>query len=296
LSGIQEADKGEIILKIPGLEIDLMQDLLESTSMEVDHKEIKDASIQETDQVKESNEEKMKHWDPIVISIHYQVKHPSAGLFFQLPDNDINKYRYPVAYTHNQTCMTRLWMPTIDSFKSKCTWEIQIVTPRTVGDALRHLDVSDLDLSLEMKAICSGDLIEQTVLPEGHKKVFVYRQDVPVLPSSILFAVGPFEIHRIPTWEGKLVKDVSEKVPDRDELSDDEEYEDENEIQPAEGGYACGMPPLMPNIDYTVDFMRKVCFFYLLSSLVIFWRVSLACHFHLILLKLSLYKNLILRF
>ncbi len=73
-----------------------------------------------------------------------------------------------------------------------------IVVPRYVKDAVpknlrHHFDESEL--FREMMAVCSGDLVKQTISVGHSSKTYHYSLSTPVSASSVLLAVGPFEVY-----------------------------------------------------------------------------------------------------
>ena len=138
--------------------------------------------------------EQTARFTSIELIMHYEVKNLRDGMHFVgFEKADL---RYPHAYTTNYLspgaacCL----FPCVDNLNSRCTWEISIKCPRTVGDALqqspstnsepransvlgvsnrvdgisrqRKTEVepssfSDGDKALDLVVICSGDVTDE---------------------------------------------------------------------------------------------------------------------------------------
>ncbi|KAH6687835.1 transcription initiation factor TFIID 127kD subunit [Plectosphaerella plurivora] len=154
------------------------------------------------------------------ITIPFVTKRIRDGL--QFVGVDPGDLKWPHVYTRHSiepgtaSCI----FPCIDDHGQKCNWRISLKFPRTLGDALRQplatqngtngragtggrkiqqmddndLAISEEDKILEMNAICSGVVIEETVDPtDDTKKIVRFEVDKPVSVQKLGFAIGPFE-------------------------------------------------------------------------------------------------------
>lgn len=135
--------------------------------------------------------------------------------------------RWPHAYTWSRlgsggaSCL----FPCVDLINSRCTWDISIKCPRTVGDALDQalpLDFSKLNLDApsqeksrqnyegkEMVVICSGELTDEIVdKADTSLKTVSFSCSQQLAPQQIGFAIGPFE--RVNLGELRDAQEVEE--------------------------------------------------------------------------------------
>ncbi|KAL5001616.1 hypothetical protein BDV10DRAFT_159323 [Aspergillus recurvatus] len=122
--------------------------------------------------------------------------------------------RYPHAYTtnsldHGTGCPL---FPCVDDPSSRCTWEISIKCPCTLGDVFDRKSRDQLaggpgtrlksnhdrfapdDEALDLSVVCSGDLTDDIVDPkDASKKTVSFASYSPLSARQIGFAVGPFE-------------------------------------------------------------------------------------------------------
>jgi transcription initiation factor TFIID subunit 2 len=171
--------------------------------------------------------EQAARYQPMNITISFTTKRFRDGLHFVgLGEGDA---RFPHVYTKHSmdpgiaSCI----FPCIDDPAMRCTWEISIKSPRTLGDALRkqpllrdhksnlhhllykkgltngvappiaeehEIPLSDEEKLLEMTIVCSGDLMNETIdLDDSTKKVTSFLIQNCVAPQHVGFAIGPFE-------------------------------------------------------------------------------------------------------
>ena len=109
------------------------------------------------------------------------------------------------------------------------------------------------DLNLEMLVICSGDLIKQTYISSSKHKSFQYMIDIPTSSSSIVLAIGSFEVARIPNWEPNIVNATQKKVAD--------DMEDVHDAAPSRGGYAFCLPGYNEELLNTISPLHDVLFY-----------------------------------
>ncbi|KAH0539098.1 hypothetical protein FGG08_004336 [Glutinoglossum americanum] len=162
---------------------------------------------------------------PLTVYIEFAISKIRDGLHFV--GSEEGDQRYPHAFTRNfsfpgSACCL---FPCVDDFSTRCTWEITIKCPRTLGDAVSHLangpdqqslgglsnghvdglmpdegfaqDMSGLskeEKALDMTVVCSGDLTDEIVDPlDPTKKVFSFVCSAAIVAQHIGFAIGPFD-------------------------------------------------------------------------------------------------------
>ena len=164
---------------------------------------------------------------PIRIHVEFEIPAFREGLHFVgMEDGD---GRYPHVYTLNTgspraaSCV----FPCLEDPLARCSWEISIRCPRTLGNAFEtpktltnginghaktngilnyasskvpaneeytgpHL--SEQERALELAVVCSGDLTDEIVDPQDNtKKTVSFTCVTEVAPRHIGFAIGPFE-------------------------------------------------------------------------------------------------------
>ncbi|KAI9784806.1 MAG: hypothetical protein M1839_001536 [Geoglossum umbratile] len=173
-------------------------------------------------------DDQASRYKPLMVYIEFTVSKVRDGLqFIGLEEGDP---RYPHAYTKNSSfpgsacCL----FPCVDDLTTRCTWEITIKCPRTLGDAVSHLvnagnkqdhqpsislgddredvmmadegfaqdlsGLSDEEKALDMAVVCSGDLTDEIIDPlDPAKKIFIFASNTPVVAQHIGFAIGPFD-------------------------------------------------------------------------------------------------------
>ena len=131
----------------------------------------------DSSQANKNTADQGSRFTPLTIYITFVVKNVREGLHFVGWDPD--DMRYPHVYTQNASvgAMSGLF-PCVDSASSKCTWEVSLKTPRTIGDAMRiHSaqksseyrlsaeeklqSLSEEDKGLDLLVTCSGDLTDE---------------------------------------------------------------------------------------------------------------------------------------
>ncbi|KAG8219438.1 hypothetical protein J3R82DRAFT_365 [Butyriboletus roseoflavus] len=140
---------------------------------------------------------------PIVIRIGYSLRNPVDGIQFVLP-TDAYPYRIPHAYTiPSSPDAARCWVPCVDNFWEKCTWEFEFVVPRYLEEPdLTQRDedgeYSERQEAMPTVVVCSGDLVEQIAHPNNsNKTIFLFSQTVLTSVQHVAFAAGPFHIYSI---------------------------------------------------------------------------------------------------
>lgn len=115
--------------------------------------------------------------------------------------------RWPHAYTRGSFLPGRAaaLFPCLNRPSFRCTWEISLTGPRTVGDALRQAygehsvdpkirDDAQLYEAREMRFICLGDIQDDFVNKTNQsKRTVTYSISQNVAAEHIGFAIGPFE-------------------------------------------------------------------------------------------------------
>ncbi|KAI9806920.1 MAG: hypothetical protein M1833_002578 [Piccolia ochrophora] len=188
-------------------------------------RETSDTTITVSTPFPKAADEQGAKFKPITVFVEFSVGNIRDGL--QFVGCDDGDPRYTHAYTKNSMfpgsacCL----FPCLDDASSRCTWEISIKCPRTLGDVARALhevstssrvngadghhgsmveqdgingdgvsQLSQEDSALDMSVVCSGDLTDEIVDPsEPSKKTVSFFCTTAVAPQHIGFAVGPFE-------------------------------------------------------------------------------------------------------
>lgn len=131
--------------------------------------------------------EQERRFTPIVLVVEYAIHSIQDGM--QFVGWQEGELRYPHAYTRNSSfpgsacCL----FPCLDDSTARCSWEISIKCPKTIGDALAskrqarptranavvdrdpvfttreidQSDFSDADKALDLAVICTGDITDE---------------------------------------------------------------------------------------------------------------------------------------
>lgn len=151
----------------------------------------------------------------ITVYAEFTIDRPRDGLqFIGVEDRD---WRYAHAFTTNSwhTGETCCLFPCVEDISSRCTWDISVTCPRTLGDAfppkqpkaqsssgvapdksgsLQKDGISAEDASLDMVVACSGDMTDEIMnATNPTKKTVSFSCNTPLSAQQIGFAVGPFE-------------------------------------------------------------------------------------------------------
>jgi len=197
-------------------------------------------------------------------------------------------------YTYNQCGFARLWMPCIDKFQERCTWEMEYIVAKTVRpqmlDNNSYLD-DDEDDEAELTVVSSGELVEQIIHPlDSSKKIFYYTLNVPSAAPNIYFTVGPYKMRKLIGWQsmGKSTniansnnsnnnssnknktndsntKNSEKSTKDNSEEKKEDKDENEilsNSISGIGGGYIFYLPGRKEEAEYTTNFIQQAFSFY----------------------------------
>lgn len=119
----QEKNKCQLMIKIPST----IKIKLQDTSTLANYTPIT-PSIRSTPQTFQQD----AVFTPLTIRIAYDIKEPTTGVNFDTLDED-KPYLWNAYTTNNELCSTAsYWMPCVDSFEEKSTWEIEISVPKKV--------------------------------------------------------------------------------------------------------------------------------------------------------------------
>ncbi|KIW81221.1 hypothetical protein Z517_04246 [Fonsecaea pedrosoi CBS 271.37] len=147
---------------------------------------------------------------PLTLIIEFDSCHARETLHFVSGGG--GNGRWPHAYTRNKLGPggASPLFPCVDEINSRCTWDISIKCPRTVGDAIDQavsLDSVQRNLNKatkppsrqtygtkEMIVVCSGELTDE-ILDKGDPttKTMSFSCSQQLAPQQIGFAIGPFE-------------------------------------------------------------------------------------------------------
>ncbi|KAL6239323.1 hypothetical protein BDW75DRAFT_227222 [Aspergillus navahoensis] len=157
-------------------------------------------------------ETSLPRFTALTVVIEFVFENIRDGLQFVGVEN--GDKRYPHAYTtnsldHGTGCPL---FPCVDDPSSRCTWEISIKCPCTLGDLFdrksrdqsasgagtrlksNHDRFAPDDEALDLSVVCSGDLTDDIVDPKDpSKKTVSFASYSPLSARQIGFAVGPFE-------------------------------------------------------------------------------------------------------
>ncbi|OBZ68561.1 Transcription initiation factor TFIID subunit 2 [Grifola frondosa] len=138
---------------------------------------------------------------PITVNIVYSLRNPVDGIQFVLP-TDAYPFRVPHVYTTpSSPDAARCWVPCIDNFFEKCTWEFEFVVPRYLEqrDAVSEDDDEPREGENPTVVVCSGELVEQVSHPyNSSKTIFLFTQSTLTSAQHVAFAAGPFHVLPIP--------------------------------------------------------------------------------------------------
>ncbi|KAL8653766.1 MAG: hypothetical protein Q9210_001902 [Variospora velana] len=162
-------------------------------------------------------------YTPVTVTIEFATPQIRDGMHFVGWEED--DLRYPHAYTKSFSPLggACCLFPCVDNSAARCTWEISITSPKTIGDAfnrpqpsvingvggltngmhketvkvtadLFQSSISAEDGALELAVICTGDLTDEV---DDHtalgKKTSIFSCGIPLSAQQIGFAIGPFE-------------------------------------------------------------------------------------------------------
>ncbi|KAJ9637088.1 Transcription initiation factor TFIID subunit 2 [Knufia peltigerae] len=161
---------------------------------------------------------------PLTLVIEFETCHARETLHFVAGKRGSG--RWPHAYTRSKLGRggASSLFPCVDLINSRCTWDISIRCPRTVGDALNQalsVDLSSLDIdpssqdarhgfeSKEMTVVCSGELTDEILdKSDNTQKTVSFSCSQQLAPQQIGFAIGPFE--RVNLGELRDAQEVEE--------------------------------------------------------------------------------------
>ena len=144
----------------------------------------------------------------LTVYAEFVIEHIRDGLQFVGVEN--GDMRYPHAFTTNSpgNGVGYPLFPCVDNTLARCTWEISIKCPCSLGDvfdrksrdsskvsaASRSRYISSDDETLDMAVVCSGEMTDEIVDPrDASKKPVSFACMSPLSASQLGFAVGPFE-------------------------------------------------------------------------------------------------------
>jgi transcription initiation factor TFIID subunit 2 len=147
---------------------------------------------------------------PLTVIIEFESCHANETLQFACGGRGSG--RWPHAYTKSKLGPggASSLFPCVDTIQSRCTWDISIKCPRTVGHAINQVlsaesaeqnaggraeDTSRQGYeSKEMVVVCSGELMDE-ILDKGdpNLKTVSFSCSQQLAPKQLGFAIGPFE-------------------------------------------------------------------------------------------------------
>ncbi|KAM5506995.1 Transcription initiation factor TFIID subunit 2 [Microsporum canis] len=160
-----------------------------------------------------ATEASLPRFTAITIAIEFMIEKPRDGIQFVGVEN--RDLRYPHAFTANSsdTGESCCLFPCVDDMSSRCTWDVSIRCPRTLGDIFskpsdnvhvngtssrttssKKVGLSAEDAALDMVVACSGDMTDEIIDPKDQaRKTVSFSCNSPLSAHQIGFAVGPFE-------------------------------------------------------------------------------------------------------
>ncbi|KAK2758685.1 hypothetical protein FQN54_003375 [Arachnomyces sp. PD_36] len=159
-------------------------------------------------------ETSLPRFTSLVVYAEFTIDNIRDG--FQFVGVENGDRRYPHGYTTNcpglgtSCCL----FPCVDDLSSRCTWEISVRCPRTIGDIFqrkgytpttngvsgvksassRGSGIASDDEALDMAVACSGDMTDEILDPKDPtKKTVSFACSTPLAAQQVGFAVGPFE-------------------------------------------------------------------------------------------------------
>lgn len=146
------------------------QNLLLAKSTGPVKKEPGDTSVIDLTQSSKTVVELTARYTPITVNVEFVIEKIRDGMHFVgWEDGDL---RYPHAYSRNSSspgaacCL----FPCVDSPSSRCTWEVSIKCPKTIGDALKRSALPAIQLN--GKTSTAGAKTVNKVIPNGAKGEF----------------------------------------------------------------------------------------------------------------------------
>lgn len=157
-------------------------------------------------------EANLPRFTAVTVYIEFTIDHIRDGL--QFVGVDSGDRRYPHAYTTNslESGIGCPLFPCVDDPASRCTWEISISCPTTLGDVfdrkyrdnsnsatssrsrIQNRYISSDDGGLDMSVVCSGELTDDITDPKDPtRKTVSFACYSSLSAQQIGFAVGPFE-------------------------------------------------------------------------------------------------------
>ncbi|KAJ5555658.1 hypothetical protein N7535_008092 [Penicillium sp. DV-2018c] len=155
-------------------------------------------------------EANLPQFTSLKVNIEFVIEHIRDGLQFVGVEN--GDPRYPHAYTTNslESGIGCPLFPCVDDMSSRCTWEVSITCPSSLGDVFQRKgkdttgtssrskvqarQLSADDEGLDMSVVCSGELTDDIVDPKDPTRKTVSFASYSALSAlQIGFAIGPFE-------------------------------------------------------------------------------------------------------
>lgn len=147
---------------------------------------------------------------PLTVIIEFESCHARETL--QFVSGRRGNGRWPHVYTRTKIGSggASSLFPCVDQIHSRCTWDISLKCPRTVGDAInqalsvdparrdQHAAAEDSSRqsyeNKEMTAVCAGELTDEIMdKDDPTSKTVSFSCSQQLAPQQIGFAIGPFE-------------------------------------------------------------------------------------------------------
>jgi transcription initiation factor TFIID subunit 2 len=148
-------------------------------------------------------EDSLPKFKPLDVRIHFETKQPRDGICFSGWDEGDRTYPHIYTTSGRLPGKIRYVFPCLDTLWSRCTWELNIIVPRTLGHALKKVQtktnnlystLSEEEKLMDMTVVCSGELSDEVVSVEDDKlKTTSFVCTSSIAARHIGFAIGPFE-------------------------------------------------------------------------------------------------------
>lgn len=192
----------ELLFTLPaGLQIKENPEFIVQTDAGLKTAVATDATKTDLENVEVLADTQVSRYTKLEVVVQFTSRHTRDVLHFVR-----GSHQWPHVYTRSGFTPGRIssLFPCIDSLYKRCSWEISIKGPRTVGDALSQMGVLQSNptlseavrahLNREMVYVCGGDLTDDMVDQNDPNKRIVSFAIVPNTSAQhIGFAIGPFE-------------------------------------------------------------------------------------------------------
>jgi len=194
-----------VIILPPSLKIEKNDEIIVPTAGGVKGTTLEPTNTNDAEAAEALADTAVSKYTPLDVFIEFDSIHTRDALHFAT--GSPGSGRWPHVYSRGGFLpgRTSSLFPCMDSLYYRCTWEISITGPRTVGDALRQVagesqsdQVSNKDShayeAKEMVFVCPGEITDDVVSKtDPSRRTVSYTITQNVSAQHIGFAIGPFE-------------------------------------------------------------------------------------------------------